>query len=55
MKVTFTEVPDSREEFEEFWKNLSQHVKDNQSQLVLLNEFCFIPWIFAKKNISLQI
>jgi len=54
MKVTTTEVPDSLTDFSNFWDTLVLHVKENKSELVLLNEFSFIKW-FASKDMSDEI
>ncbi len=51
MKVTFAEVPDSPPLFEEFWKALISHTRSHPTNVVVLNEFCFIPW-FCKQHVS---
>jgi len=51
MKVTILEVPDSHTDFAELWNALVSHVHENNSDLVLLNEFCFIPW-FDSRTVS---
>ncbi len=45
MKVTVCELPDKLEELEEDWQALVTHVKNEKSDLILLPEMPFYPWI----------
>ncbi len=47
MKVTVCELPDDRKAFESAWKALIVHVREQQSELVLLPELAFSSW-FAR-------
>ncbi|MFX1339547.1 MAG: carbon-nitrogen hydrolase family protein, partial [Promethearchaeota archaeon] len=45
MKVTVCELPDKLEDLEEDWKVLIKHIKNEKSDLLLLPEMPFYPWI----------
>jgi N-carbamoylputrescine amidase len=45
MKVTICELRDKLEELEEDWQALVTHVKNEKSELILLPELPFYPWI----------
>ena len=45
MRVTVCEMPDDREEFVAAWEKLLAHVRDQQSDLVLLPELPFYAWM----------
>ena len=47
MKITITQMPDDREEFERQWVRLGRHTKRNGSDLVLLPEMPFHDWFCA--------
>jgi predicted amidohydrolase len=45
MRVTVCEMPDDRKPFETAWEELIAYVRKQQSDLVLLPELPFYPWI----------
>ena len=45
MKVTVCELPDKLGELEEEWQSLAKHVKKEKSDLLLLPEIPFYPWM----------
>ena len=45
MKVTVCELHDNLEDFEGDWQNLVVHVKNEKSDLLLLPEMPFYPWM----------
>ncbi|MDX1468103.1 MAG: carbon-nitrogen hydrolase family protein [Acidimicrobiia bacterium] len=45
MNVTVCQLPDPPEGFEESWESLSAHTRENGSELVLLPEMIFHPWV----------
>ena len=45
MRVTVCEMPDNRKAFETAWEELIAYVRKQQSELVLLPELPFYPWI----------
>lgn len=47
MKVTICELPDAGEAMQQAWSGLTAHVRQAGSQLVLLPEMPFFPWIAA--------
>lgn len=52
MRVTVCELSNRREELEEQWSGLGEHVRTNRSDLVLLPEMPFSPWLAAAKEPS---
>jgi len=48
MKVTVTEMDDGAAKFESDWERLAKHVRKNDSELVLLPEMPFHPWVCSK-------
>ncbi len=50
MKVTVCEINNQPDRFEQDWKALSDHVKSASSDLVLLPELPFYPWLAATKK-----
>lgn len=52
MKVTVCELPDDGGQLESAWDGLAAHVGSSGSQLVLLPEMPFYPWIAATNQIS---
>ncbi len=45
MKVTVCQLPDPAEGFEEVWQSLCGHTRAEASQVVLLPELIFFPWV----------
>ena len=45
MKVTVCELNDTTQDFEKDWEELVEHCSLNKSELVLLPEMPFYPWI----------
>ncbi|MCJ7812621.1 carbon-nitrogen hydrolase family protein [bacterium] len=45
-KITICELNDHPKQFEKDWEKLVKHVQNKQSDLVLLPEMTFFPWIF---------
>lgn len=50
MKVTICELPDDRQALEPAWEGLTAHARQFGSQLVLLPEMPFHPWIAASES-----
>ncbi len=50
MKVTVCEMNDSKEEFSRDWDRLVDHVQKEKSDLVLLPEMPFYPWLFWRNR-----
>jgi N-carbamoylputrescine amidase len=50
MKVTVCELKDAREGFSRDWADLARHVKDQESELVLLPEMSFSPWFAWQRD-----
>ena len=44
MNVTVCELPDDRAEFDQVWSSLTTHLKEHQSDVVLLPEMPGAPW-----------
>jgi N-carbamoylputrescine amidase len=55
MKVTVCELPDDRAEFSSEWERLVRHVRREGSDMVLLPEIAFSPWIFAYPEFDLKV
>ncbi len=55
MRVTVCEMPDHRKAFEIAWQELIDHVKQQQSDLVLLPELPFYPWIASTPQFDTQV
>ncbi len=55
MKVTVCELHDNLEEFEEDWPTLVAHVKNEKSDLLLLPEMPFYPWMADTDQVDFQI
>ena len=55
MRVTVCEMPDNRKAFEIAWEELIVHVKKHQSDLVLLPELPFYPWIASTPQFEAQV
>ena len=47
MRITITQMPDSRAEFGRQWARLVRHVRRNESDVVLLPEMPFYDWFCA--------
>jgi predicted amidohydrolase len=47
MRLTVCELPENRTEFERAWNDLVDHVAAEESDLVLLPEMPFAPWLAA--------
>lgn len=50
MKVTVCELNDEPELFSQGWENLVRHVRQERSDLVLLPEMAFFPWLFGRRR-----
>jgi N-carbamoylputrescine amidase len=55
MRVTVCQLSDSRDEFESGWAALCDHVRREQSQLVLLPEMPFSTWFAAAANFETKV
>src|SRR5437660_7884160 len=55
MRVTVCEIPDDREDFVAAWEGLLGHVRDQQSDLVLLPELPFYPWIATTPHFDAEV
>ena len=55
MRVTVCELPDDRQVFEPAWQELTASVRKEQSDLVLLPELPFAPWIATTPQFDAQI
>ena len=50
VRVTVCELNDAPEDFAQDWERLAVHVGKNKSDLVLLPEMPFFPWLFWKNH-----
>jgi predicted amidohydrolase len=50
MRVTVCELNDEQKRFSEDWENLVRHVRQKRSDLVLLPEMPFFPWLFGRRR-----
>jgi predicted amidohydrolase len=48
MRVTVCELNDEQDRFSSDWKNLVRHVRQERSDLILLPEMAFFPWLFGR-------
>jgi len=55
MRVTVCEMPDNRKAFEIAWEELIAYVRKQQSDLVLLPELPFYPWIASTPQFDAQV
>ncbi len=55
MRVTVCEMPDDRKDFETAWEELIAYVRKQQSDLVLLPELPFYPWIGTTPQFDAQV
>jgi predicted amidohydrolase len=55
MRVTVCELPDDRKDFETAWLELTAYVSKQQSDLVLLPELPFYPWIATTPQFDVQV
>jgi predicted amidohydrolase len=55
MRVTVCEMPDDRKAFETAWEELIAYVRKQQSDLVLLPELPFYPWIVTTPQFDVQV
>ncbi len=55
MRVTVCEMPDDRKGFETAWQELTAYVSKQQSDLVLLPELPFYPWIATTPQFDAQV
>jgi predicted amidohydrolase len=55
MRVSVCEMPDDRKDFETAWEELIAYVSKQQSDLVLLPELPFYPWIATTSQFDAQI
>jgi N-carbamoylputrescine amidase len=51
-RVTVCELPDDREAFETAWPRLVDHTRDERSDLVILPEMPFAPWLAVSPDCS---
>jgi N-carbamoylputrescine amidase len=52
MKVTVCELPDSTALLEEAWNDLAAHLADEGSDLLLLPEMPFHPWLAGTREVD---
>ena len=52
MKVTVCEMHNQPDRFEQDWKALIDHVTSAASELVLLPEMPFYPWLASSKTVE---
>ncbi len=52
MRVTVTQLPEGSSEFEKAMAALADHVRQDQSEFLLLPEMPFYPWIAYDKEVS---
>lgn len=52
MRVTVCQWPNSRDALVRAWTALVDHVRDQSSELVLLPEMAFLPWIAASRTFN---
>ncbi len=55
MKVTVCELSNQMEQLEQEWELLIEHVKSQQSDLVLLPEMPFFPWIAQTNSVDVGV
>src|SRR5258706_7615340 len=55
MRVTVCEMPDNRKAFEIAWEELIAYVRKQKSDLVLLPELPFYPWIGTTSQFDAQV
>lgn len=55
MRVTVCEMPDDRKDFETAWEELIAYVRKQQSELVLLPELPFYPWVATTPQFDAQV
>ena len=55
MRVTVCEMPDNRKAFEIAWEELIAYVRKQRSDLVLLPELPFYPWIATTPQFDVQL
>ena len=55
MKVTVCELSNDTHQFEKDWKRLVAHCQTQQSDLVLLPEMPFYPWIANQKEVQISL
>ena len=55
MRVTVCEMNDSEEAFSKDWDRLVDHVQTEKSDLVLLPEMPFYPWLFWRNHFDLEL
>jgi len=54
MKVTVCQLREFYRDFADDWRNLAAHVKQEQSNLLVLPEMPFHEWLFAKRDFDYQ-
>ena len=52
LKLTVCELPDERAAFETAWRHLIAHVRDERSDLVVLPDMPFSPWLAVSPDFS---
>jgi N-carbamoylputrescine amidase len=52
MRVTVTQLPNTPNELAAAWPNLAAHVQAEKSELVLLPEMIFSPWLAASDQVD---
>ena len=55
MRVTVCEMSDSEEDFSRDWERLVNHVQNEKSDLVLLPEMPFYPWLFWRNRFDSEL
>jgi len=50
MKTTVCQLPDDPNDLKEAWKRLAEHVQIENSELILLPEMPFYPWVAQSKH-----
>jgi N-carbamoylputrescine amidase len=55
MRVTVCELNDAREDFSRDWAELVRHVRERESELVLLPEMTFSPWFAWRRDFDPEI
>ena len=51
-RTTVCELPDDRQAFDFAWQKLVEHVRDQRSDLVILPEMPFAPWLAVSRDFS---
>jgi N-carbamoylputrescine amidase len=54
MKITVCELPNDFAVFENAWDQLTEHVNEEQSEVLLLPEMPFFPWLAQTREVNPQ-